>query len=169
MRVSELVEVVWNWRKSEEEYSEFHTSFLNHANDKLGKEVIVKAEFPAVVENDGYPKPITELQFKDEEAVWTISLSNELAAVLCFEQTEFQPGTFRSNPFNETLYKKIGMNTIFRARVYKWIDHIVDVPEPFVYDFEDLCNELAALVMLKGFDLMMTPLLTNFVNIQFDY
>jgi hypothetical protein len=81
--------------------------------------VVVKAEFPAVVKNDGYPKPITELQLKDEEAVWTITLSNELAAVLGFEQTEFKSGNFRSNPFNATLYKKIGMNNIFRARVYK--------------------------------------------------
>jgi hypothetical protein len=130
MGASELVEVVWNWPKSEEDYSEFYTSFLNNANDRLGEGVVVKAEFPAGVENDGYPKPITELQLKDKEAVWTLSLSNELAAVLGFEQTEFKPGTFRSNPFNETLYKKIGMNTIFRARVYKWMDHFIDVPEP---------------------------------------
>jgi hypothetical protein len=57
------------------------------------------------------------------------------------------------------------MNTSFRARVYKWIDHIIDIPEQLVYDFEDLCNELVALVVWKGFDLAMTPLVTNFVKI----
>jgi hypothetical protein len=47
------------------------------------------------------------------------------------------------------------MNTIFCARVYKWIiiKYIIDVPEPLVYNFEDLCNELVALDMLKWFDL----------------
>jgi hypothetical protein len=173
MRVSELVEVVWNWPKSEEDFTEFYTSFLNNANDKLGKGVVVVSEFPTVVENDGYPKPITELRFTDEEAVWTISLSNELAAVLGFEQTEFKPGTFRSNPFNASYYKTIGMNTIFRARVYKWIDHIIDVPEPLVYDFDDLCQEIAALVVLKGFDLTLSilsdDLVNDFVRVQFDY
>jgi hypothetical protein len=38
-----------------------------------------------------------------------------------------------------------------------------------VYEFEDLCNELVASVVLKGFDLAMTPLVTNFVKIQFDF
>jgi hypothetical protein len=99
MRVSKLVEVVWNWPKSEEDFSEFYTSFLNNANDKLGKGVVVKAEFPTGVENDGNPKPITELQFNDEEAVWTISLST---------RTNSQPFLVLSRPnLNQELIDRI--------------------------------------------------------------
>jgi hypothetical protein len=131
---------VWSWPKSEEDYSEFYTSFVNNANDKLGKEVVVKAEFPAVVENDGYPKPITELQLKEEEAVWTISLSNELAAVIGFERTKLKPGTFRSNQFNEALQEDWHEHYIPCA----CIQMDIDVLEPLVYYFTNLCNGLVA-------------------------
>jgi hypothetical protein len=143
--VSEKASVIWMWDKGEMEAAEFLAYFLTGVNLKFGTRIRALSVF------DEHEEPNLELSFTDEENIWTLEMSEELANVMGMDKRVFKPGLHTSKPFNIDLYNNLPADAKFRMELFKYVDKRIEIDEPEVHDMNVLLNDIATQLLENNY------------------